>query len=561
MSMQNLAEKIGACFPVILVQTFEPARVMDALEDITVSQKRYLGRWSRTDGFAITNSDVKEADYPKLGIPAARDMSAPPFPAQCAISMAQHQVPSNQPQVAAVIAALNLNWWLADATIRQWILDAHEKLTGQRVSLVIVSSTADVPPELQKVVQIIEWPLPDQNELGEILSIKTEMATASRATGGLGLGFKQTPQDREALIGALKGLTLDETNSFLDLMLVRYGRLTADTDVLDALGDHKRQVVRQTEMLEYLDADRGMADVGGLDLLKRYVQEVAAVASADAAAFGANPPLGMLLVGPPGTGKTLTSRIVAAIFGRPLIRFNMAAVFSGLVGASESNMRRALRIIEAVAPCVVQIDEIEKGMSVRGGEMDGGTATRVLGQFLTWMQDRMDKGQRDVFVVATANRAMNLDSALIRRFDDVFFVDLPQADERAEIFQIMLSRAGRDPETMGLDLAVLADMTEGYSGAEIEKITRAAVRKAWLETLGGNSVAITQDGLVASVTEVVPVSRTMEADIEAMRDWAIRARPASSNQTIGGNPDALPEIVATKKGYKVVNPDLGADNA
>jgi len=235
-----------------------------------------------------------------------------------------------------------------------------------------------------------------------------------------------------------------------------------------------------------------------------------------------DPQRGVLIVGVPGCGKSLTAKAVAG-GTRPLLRLDVGALFGSLVGQSEAAARNALKTAEAVAPAVLWLDEIEKALGSSGGDMDGGTSQRVLGTILTWLEET----EADVFVVATANDIASLRPELIRRFDEVFFVDLPQPEERRQIVAIHLAKRGRDPE--GFDLAAVVEATTDFTGAELEKVVQAALRRGFAD--GGREIT-TQD-LVAAASETVPLSTTMDEGIAHMRQWANRARPASSKQESG----------------------------
>jgi SpoVK/Ycf46/Vps4 family AAA+-type ATPase len=261
-----------------------------------------------------------------------------------------------------------------------------------------------------------------------------------------------------------------------------------------------------------------------LDLLKAWTKGAMSAFSPEAAEYGIEPPRGFLAVGVPGSGKSLLAKAVAG--GKmPLVRLDVGALMGSLVGESEANTRAALKTIEAVAPCVLWIDEIEKALGGGSGEQDGGTSMRVLGTFLSWMEERAAK--QGVFMVATANDIGNLRPELIRRFEEVFFVDLPQLEERADIFDIHLGKRGRD--FGDFDLVALAKATEGYTGAEIERIVKTALRAAFAD--GGRELA--QEDLLAAAASTVPLSTTMAGQIAEMREWASRARPASSKQETG----------------------------
>jgi SpoVK/Ycf46/Vps4 family AAA+-type ATPase len=274
-------------------------------------------------------------------------------------------------------------------------------------------------------------------------------------------------------------------------------------------------------MLEFYPADNSMADVGGLEYLKKWLGRRGKAFSSGAAEFGIPSPKGVLLLGAPGCGKSLTAKAVASAWRLPLLRLDLGRIFSGLLGSSEDNMRKAIKVAEGVAPAVLWIDEIEKGLAGNAsGQSDGGTASRVFGTLLTWMQENTAQ----VFVVATANRIEILPPELLRRgrFDEIFFVDLPGAATRAEILGIHLKRRRRDPA--GFDIESLASMSEGFSGAELE---HAVVEGLYFAFDEGRELAAAD--LERAIRETVPLSVTSAEELRRSREWARRrARPADA---------------------------------
>jgi SpoVK/Ycf46/Vps4 family AAA+-type ATPase len=273
-----------------------------------------------------------------------------------------------------------------------------------------------------------------------------------------------------------------------------------------------------------VEAGTGLSDIGGLDQLKDWLTGRAGAFSAAAKSYGLPAPKGLLIVGIPGTGKSLTAKATAGAFGLPLLRLDMGRVFGGIVGQSEANLRSVIQTAEAIAPCVLWIDEIEKGFSgsKSSGSSDGGTSSRVFGSFLSWMQEKT----APVFVVATANDVSQLPPEFLRkgRFDELFFVDLPDAGERAAIWDIVIARLGRKPTDY--DTVVLARACEQYTGAEIEAVFIDALHEAFAE--GREPVA---DDILTSMLNTVPLAQLMDGQIASLRHWAKgRAREAGTPQ-------------------------------
>ena len=285
--------------------------------------------------------------------------------------------------------------------------------------------------------------------------------------------------------------------------------------------DEKRQVIRKSGLLEYYPVQEGLRQIGGLDYLKYWLGRRAPAFSEAARRFGLPEPKGLLLLGVQGCGKSLTAKAVAAQWHLPLLRLDVGRIFSGLVGSSEENLRKAIRVAESVAPAVLWIDEIEKGLSgiASSGMTDSGVTARVFGTLLTWLQEKT----APVFVIATANRIEALPPELLRkgRFDEIFFVDLPTPEERQEIFDIHLRRRGRDPARF--DLSELTRLSPGFSGAEIEQAVVEGLYHAFAD-----GKELEQAHLVGAISETMPLATTMKEEIARLREWArTRTRPAS----------------------------------
>jgi SpoVK/Ycf46/Vps4 family AAA+-type ATPase len=326
------------------------------------------------------------------------------------------------------------------------------------------------------------------------------------------------------LVKAVLGLTLDEAENAFARAMVKDGTLDA-TDI-PAVLEEKKQIIRKSGLLEYFSTDDTIKDVGGMDLLKGWLVKRRNAFRDKARAYGLPEPKGVLLVGMQGCGKSLVAKTIASLWDLPLLRLDMSLIFSGYIGASESNMRKALKTAESIAPAVLWIDEIEKAFSgvASSSISDAGTTARVVGMFLTWIQEK----DSAVFVTATANSIEALPPELLRkgRFDEVFFVDLPTSAERREIFAIHLAKRNRHPEAYDLDQ--LATQSEGFSGSEIEEAIVSAMHDSFSE----NRELETRD-VQNALRDTVPLSVTMQEKISFLRKWMqTRARPASS----GGAP-------------------------
>lgn len=378
-------------------------------------------------------------------------------------------------------------------------------------AVVVLTPSAEIPPELAGHATLIDYPLPDRAEVARILDDVVSVVPEAAREKALAQG------DRDAAIDAAVGLTAEEAANC-------YARSLVTTKRIDptVVAREKRQVIARERVLTWHDPDpRGFDAIGGLDVLKSWLRARRAAFGAAARAFGLPAPKGAMLVGVPGCGKSLTAKCIAAAWGMPLLRLDLGALKSKYVGESEANIRKALAVAETVAPCVLWLDEIEKALAgASGPQGDGGVSTDALGAVLSWMQERAGA----VFVVATANDVRSLPPELLRkgRFDEVFWVDLPTRAERAGVIASALRAHGRDPGAVDCEAVALA--TAGFASAEIA----ALVPDALFTAFNDGQRAITTEDILAAAETVVPLEKTAGEKIGALREWAKgRARPAS----------------------------------
>ncbi|MEN9220928.1 MAG: AAA family ATPase, partial [Thermostichus sp. BF3_bins_97] len=331
-----------------------------------------------------------------------------------------------------------------------------------------------------------------------------------------------TPDTREKLVKAALGLTQDEAEKVYRKAVVMHGRLS-EAEVEIVLSE-KKQLIRRNGILEFIEEDETIEAVGGLEELKRWLSQRSGAFTERARAYGLPQPKGMLILGVPGCGKSLIAKTTSRLWGLPLLRLDMGRVYDGsTVGKSEANLRSALRTAESLAPAILFIDELDKAFAGSAGssDSDGGTSSRIFGSFLTWMQEK----RSPVFVMATANRVDRLPGEFLRkgRFDEIFFVDLPNITERMEILEIHLKKRRRDISRF--DLRQLAMACEGFSGAEIEQVLIAAMYESFAQNR-----EFTQLDILAATKATQPLSRTMMEQVVALREWAQqRARPAAAS--------------------------------
>ena len=407
----------------------------------------------------------------------------------------------------------------APLVVRQ-LRDLVGPFKGARKTVVLLSSVLKIPPELEKDLTVVDLEMPGEAELAAVLDETVEQVRDNpRVEVNLDDG------GRERIVKALTGLTRAEAENALAKVVVTRSRL--DPEDVDLLLAEKEQIIRKSGMLEFYSTPERFGSIGGLDQLKAWLRQRGRAFSEAARQFGLPSPKGLLLVGVPGCGKSLSAKAVAAEWQMPLLKFDLGKVFGSLVGQSEENMRRALKMAEAVAPCVLWIDEIEKGLAgARGPGGDSGTSTRVFGTLLTWMEEK----QKPVFTIATANDIEGLPPELLRkgRFDEIFFIDLPSAQERANILAIHLTKHHRDYRDF--DLAAHVAATDGFSGAEVEQAVISALYAAFAE---GEETKLADRHLEQAIRTTVPLSQSMGQRIGALRaeakeKWRMASGPAEA---------------------------------
>ncbi|MFA5555219.1 MAG: AAA family ATPase [Phycisphaerae bacterium] len=383
-------------------------------------------------------------------------------------------------------------------------------------TIVMVSPMFEMSAELEKDLTIIDFDLPGEKELTKLLAHIIDQVKDNPK-----LNVRIDTKVKEQIVHALLGLTLNEAENVLAKTLVQNRGLNEKS--LSIINSEKKQIIRKSGLLEYYDTEENLGSVGGLDELKSWLQKRSVVFSEQARLFGLPAPKGILLLGVQGCGKSLMAKTISNIWQLPLLRFDVGRVFGSLVGSSEQNMRRAIQVAESVSPVVFWIDEIDKAFRGSRGsdsDTDAGTSSRVFSTFLTWLSEK----KSPVFVVATANDVSLLPPELLRkgRFDEIFFVDLPCYKERVEIFRVHLSKRKMDASKFDLDK--LAKTANGYSGAEIEEVIVNGMFNVFFE-----KTELTTARLVESITQTVPLSKTMSENIDQLRKWAEgRARQATS---------------------------------
>ena len=420
---------------------------------------------------------------------------------------------------SALYIARDLHHYLGDPTISRLLRDISlefpktaPKSPNRRFLVMVSPSVAAIPSDLDKTVHLVDVGLPKRAELkGRLEALATRMAARN-----LPLKSLASHDQVEGVLRAGLGLTISE----FDLALVKSMYTHGEIDPLE-VSRQKREIIKKSGFLDDIPIDTTEQDIGGLSALKDWIRTRKKALSDRAAAYGLPSPKGILTLGPPGTGKSLVSKAIASIWGIPLLRLDMGRVFGGIVGESEANIRKVLNLAETIAPAVLWLDEVEKMVAggSSSGMTDGGVTARVFGTLLSWLQERT----APVFVAMTANSIDALPPEFMRkgRIDEIFFVDLPDADTRTEIFRIHLRKIKQSvPDD---DLRRAASVTEGFSGSEIEQVVISAAYAAFDD----GERPLHYVDIVDAVKSTVPLSKTKAAEIGLLREWAAtNARPA-----------------------------------
>jgi SpoVK/Ycf46/Vps4 family AAA+-type ATPase len=410
---------------------------------------------------------------------------------------------------------------MEDPVVVRRLRDVGQKFSTNRRTVIITAPKITIPPELGSLVEFFELPLPDRQRLRQLIDETLVRICKTRT-----LQRKLDAKGLDAMAENLRGLTEEEADRAISQALVSRYSLSPETvtDVLEA----KKELLRRSEMLDFVQVSDDMASVGGLDNLKHWLEQRRGTWNDKARSFGLDPPRGVIILGVQGCGKSMCARAVAGEWKLPLVKFDTAAVYDKFIGETEKRIQKVFQVAEGLAPCVLWIDELEKvfaGSSPDSAPADAGVSSRLLAAFLSWMQDR----KAPVFVAATCNNVTALPPELIRkgRFDELFFVDLPNQAERKQIFTIQLSKRKRNPSDFDLDHLTLA--AEGYSGAEIESAIQGAMYAAYAQ-----QQELTTQHLAAALIGTVPLSTTRSEEIQALREWARkRAVPASTPDSKG----------------------------
>lgn len=476
--------------PIVHVVTFEDQRCENQLKDIAAKgfQKPFDFKvWTSTQG--LCDSQGKAA-------PETQD------PEAMLDALIQHPGPG-------IFFLKDLHHHLENPQVLRKLRDVYQAFKSTYKTLLYSAPSPMVPEGLSKEITMIAFQLPDVAELEQLLD--QNLKSFSNAQQDL------AENDREDLIKSALGMTMDEARQAYQMAFV--GRKVINTDCIRIVIAEKCKVVQKEGILEYIDIDFNMDEIGGLKNLKNWLEERSKFFSKNARDYGISPPKGILLTGISGCGKSSCVKAISQYWRLPLMRLDMTKVYGGTMGNPEETMRRALQTVEAVAPVILWIEEIEKGVA-GFAQGDGGVTARIFSSFLTWMQEKKSL----VFVAATANEIDKLPPELLRkgRFDEIFFTDLPTESERLDIFKVHIKKRKQDPAVF--KLGQLAKATSGFSGAEIEQVVASGMYKAFNESRKFND----QD-LYVEISRTIPLATTMAEQIKTIKRWAdTRAVKASA---------------------------------
>lgn len=510
---KETCDLLRARFPYIHITTYEETRLIKELTRIVstpdlINSVRKVYVWKSSEGFKDSNGMIQEDTYEKI--------QALNFVRKC--------------EEDALFIFLDFHVFCKntsgnfDDTVVRFLKDLIPNLKQARNfrNVIFVSPTFTLPDDLKKDIIVLDFDLPTSDEIASVLD------GIIRDNSGGNLKVNLNPKEKEELVKAAVGLTLQEAENAFARAMVNDGCLNSED--VDIVLKEKSQVIKKSDILEYIDSKVKIEDVGGLENLKKWLSKRDKSWLDSAKKYGLPSPKGVLLTGVPGCGKSLIAKSISSMWHLPLLRFDVSKVFNMYVGNSESNMREAIKMAEAISPCVLWIDEIEKGFSGLGGSGDSGTTSRIFGTFLSWMQEKT----KPVFVVATANNIDSLPSEMMRkgRFDEIFFIDLPTFNERKQIFKVHLESRLTYPEVRGdfeindETLKHLSNITEGFGGSELEQIVVMGLYDAFSEDR-----SITLNDFENAVKNTIPLSVTQAEQIISIRNWAnVRAVAATAQE-------------------------------
>jgi len=482
---------LKARYPIIYINTIEEDRVEYIIRKyIKTSLNRSIYSWDFIDGY--TNNPNNEG-FAKRNPVQALEL-----------------VERLTAQTPALFLLKDFNRFLTDVSISRKLKNISRILKLQPKTIIIIGSEFNIPKELSDLITILQFQLPVESEINYELKRLIES-----------LNIQIDQQILESLTRACQGLSLERIRRVLSKIIATYK--TIDENSIKLLLNEKKQIISQTEILEYWSVDDTISKIGGVDNLKNWLKKRKTSFGIQASNYGLPTPRGLLLVGIQGTGKSLTAKAIANEWQLPLLKLDVGKLFGGIVGESESRLRQMIQVAETISPCILWIDEIDKAFSNNNNNTgDSGTSNRVLATFISWLSEKT----KPVFVVATANNVDLLPLEIIRkgRFDEIFFLDLPQKQEREQIFKIHIQEF-RPNRWELFDYSKLAQLSEAFSGAEIRQSIIEAMYHAFYEKR-----EFTTEDICLSLTQLIPLSKLENNQTLKLKNWAVsgRIRLASS---------------------------------
>jgi len=477
-------------YPIIYISTNEEERVEYF---IRYCAKKYLSRsynsWDFVEGYQENPNDS--------GFAARNPLEA------------LELIDKLTPETPAIFVLKDYDNFLKDFSIIRKLKNLSRKLKTQPKNIIIVSSEVTIPDSLKEYVTLLEFPLPTYSEILEELN---RLITS----------MQKEVDDKTitSLATACQGLSLEKIRRVLSKVIAKDGEINETSPLL--VLQEKKQVIQQTQLLEFCIADKNISELGGLDNFKEWLQMRENAFSQEAVDYGLPYPKGLLLIGIQGTGKSIAAKILAREWQLPLLRLDFGRLFASLVGQSEQRVRKMIELAEAMSPCVLWVDEIDKAFAGAQNSGDSGTTSRVLATFITWLSDKTSP----VFVVSTANNIEYIPAEILRkgRFDEMFFLNLPTREERADIFKVHLKKY-RPDSLESYQLPLLSDLSKEFSGAEIEQVVIEAMRIGFNENR-----EFTNEDLLVSIQNMVPLARTKSAELNNLKKWSESGNVTSASK-------------------------------
>ena len=471
---------LKARYPILYISTNEEERIEYLIK---YCAKKYVARtyysWDFVDGYQGNPNDT--------GFAARNPLEALDL------------IDKLTPETASLFVLKDYDNFLKDFSVIRKLKNLSRSLKTQPKNIIIVSSEVNIPDSLKEFVTLLEFPLPSYSEILEELN---------RLTSSLQQDIE--PGIINDIATACQGLSLERIRRVLSKIIAKYGEIDQSSPTL--ILQEKKQIIQQTQLLEFCLTDKNLTDLGGLDNFKDWLKMRTKAFSQEAIEYGLPYPKGLLLVGVQGTGKSIAAKIIAHEWKLPLLRLDFGRLFASLIGQSEQRVRKMIEIAEALSPCVLWVDEIDKAFAGAQSSGDSGTTSRVLATFITWLSEKTTP----VFVVATANNIDCIPPEILRkgRFDEMFFLNLPTKEERESIFEVHLTKV-RPNAVEKFQLPLLGQLSKEFSGAEIEAVVIEAMRLGFNEKREFNN-----EDVLVSIQNLVPLARTKSKELDLLKQWA-----------------------------------------